>query len=360
MTQIIHSSIPPSRLSIPSREQDISQPNFVKNEIVKGVILKSISSNSVMLLVKGKKLTANTHVHLNEGSTVTLKVEKIYPDPILKLMKIEPGSIDTINSAMILNGIKKNLWKTIIENMDQSPLSTMEKESIKELIKDITEKLLLKPTPESVMESIDKSGIGWENKLKELLTSKTQQPADIQKLLAGDLKGLLSKLMLSTEGRNEHFTRLVSLIENIQLLNHLGFEQDGKIFIPLPLQFSEGHFTVAQLLVQSDKHNNDRRKEKTKENGFLKISFLLELSSIGPLRADLVVQGKQISGRFLTAKKEVKYTLEKKLSTLIDALKKRGFVIFHMECHVKESRQVKDTLIKEIIREGSYNFNLVA
>lgn len=360
MTQISHSPISASCLSFQSSEKDTSQPAFFKDEIVRGVVLKSISLRSVMLLIKGNRVIANTHVPLNEGSAVTLKVEKTYPNPILKLMKIESERIDTINTSMILNGIKKNLWKTIFEHMDQSPLSTTEKALVKELIIDISKKLLLKPTPDALMESIDKSGLGWENKIRELITSNTHQQMDIQTLLAGDLKGLISKLIASTEGKNEHFSRFISLIENVQLLNHFGFEQDGKIFIPLPLQFPDGYFTVGQLLIQTDKYNNERRKEKVKDNDFFRISFLLELSGLGPLRADLAVQKKQISGRFLTVKKETKYTIENNLTTLITALNKRGFSIFRLECYVKEPKQVEDTLIKEIIRQESCSISLVA
>ncbi|MGA8178496.1 MAG: hypothetical protein WB792_00450, partial [Desulfobacterales bacterium] len=89
MTPVSHSPIPSSRVSLQFLEQDASRPQFVKNEIVKGVVLKKMSSTSVMLLIKGKRVMANTHVPLNEGGAVTLKVEKTYPDPVLKLMNIE-------------------------------------------------------------------------------------------------------------------------------------------------------------------------------------------------------------------------------------------------------------------------------
>jgi Flagellar hook-length control protein FliK len=359
LTQISHSPIPSTYLSLPSYEKDTSQPTFSKNEIVRGVVLKSISLTSVMLLIKGNRVMANTHVPLTEGSAVTLKVEKTYPNPILKLMKIEEEGTHTINTSIILNGVKKNLWETIIENMDQYPLSIQEKDLLKELVIDISKKLFPRPTPEAVMECIDKSGLGWENKIRELITSKTNQQVDVQTLLTGDLKGLVSKFIALTAGKNEIFNRFVSMIQNVQLLNHFGVVQDGKIFIPLPLQFPDGYFTVGQLLIQSDRDNNKHPKGKEKGKGFFRISFLLELSNLGPIRADLSVQGEQISGRFLTVKAETKYILEKNFPSFIAAFNKRGFSIFHLECHIKEPRQVNDTLVKEMIREESCNISLV-
>jgi hypothetical protein len=359
LTQISHSTIPSSWIALQSWENDASRQAFVKNEIVRGVVVKSISSTSIMLLIKGERVIANTHISLSEGSAVTLKVEKIHPNPILKLVKIEVEGIDTINTSIVLNGIKKNLWKTIIENMDQYPLSIKEKGLLKELVIDISKKLFPKPTPDALMEAIDKSGLGWEKKIRGLLTSKINHQVNIQKLLAGDLKGLISKFITSSAREDELFNKFVSMIKNVQLLNHFGFEQDGKIFIPLPLQFSDGYFTVGQLLIQLDQYNNNRRKKKEKGNDFFRISFLLELSNLGPLRADLAVQGEQISGRFLSVKEETKDVIEKNLPSFIAAFSKRGFSILHLECHLKEPKQVNDNLIKEIIPKRSCNISLV-
>lgn len=314
----------------------------------------------MLLLVKGERLIANTHAALDEGSAVTLKVEKASPDPILKLMKIEGENVDVVNTSIILNGIERNLWKTIIENLDQSSLPIKEKELLKELVRDTSEKFFSKPSPDMLAELLNKSGLFWENKIREYLTSRNPQSINIQELLTGDLKGLISKLMTSESGKSEHFTRFFSMIQNVQLLNHFGFDQDGKIFIPLPLQLADGYFTVGQLLIHSDQHKNGRGRQTAVKNGSFRVSFLLELSSLGPLRADLAIHDKQITGRFLTIKIETKHILEKYLPSLIDALSDKGFSISHLECHVREPKLVNDTLIKEIIPEESCNISLVA
>ena len=361
MTQINHSPIRSSQLSLQSIDKDTSRQPFVKGEIVRGVVLKSISTKSVLMLIRGERVIANTHVPLSDGSTVTLKVEKTHPNPMLKLINIESEAIDNIiNASMIFDGIKKNLWKTIIENMDHFPFSTKDKERLNELIINISKKLFPNPTPDTLMKSINDSGLGWENKIRGLLALKTHQQADIQKLLAGDLKGLLSKLITATGGKNEHLNSFFSMIQNVQLLNHFGFEQDGKIFIPLPLQFPDGYFTVGQLLIQLDQHSNDRPEKRGKGTGFFKISFFLELSNLGPLRADLAVQSRHISGRFLTVKEETRNILEKNLPDFIAAFKDKGFSISHLECHVKEPKQFNDTLVKEIIPKESCSISLIA
>lgn len=360
MTQISHSSIPASWLLLQSCENDNSKPQFVKNEVVRGVVLKSISTSSVMLLIKGKQVSANTHIPLSEGSGVILKVESTNPNPILKLVKIEGESVNSINTSIILNGIKTNLWKTIIDNMDEFSLSIKEKETLEELVSEISKNLISKPTADLLKEFIDQSGLGWENKLRELIAIKAHTQDNINALLLSDLKGMISKLIASSSGENEIFNKFVSMVKNLQLLNHFGYEQDGKIFIPLPLQFSDGFFTVGQLLIKSDYPCNGRRKKNERGNEFYRISFLLELSNLGPFRADLTVQGKNIFGRFLTVKEKAKSIIEKNLPSFITAFNKRGFTILHLECQLKEAKQVRDTLIEEIVPKNSSNINLVA
>jgi hypothetical protein len=99
---------------------------------------------------------------------------------------------------------------------------------------------------------------------------------------------------------------------------------------------------------------------KEKEKDFFKISFLLEMSNLGPLRADLVVRQKQINGRFLIVEEEAKIIIEKQLPTLIKTLEKKGFNIPNFECHMKKPVEIKDSLIKEIIHKENHNINLVA
>ena len=162
------------------------------------------------------------------------------------------------------------------------------------------------------------------------------------------------------EGKDDLFNRFISTIENIQLINQLGLEQERKIFIPIPLQFPDGLFTMGQLLIHFNENKNEDDQGKENDKDFFRISFLLEMSNLGPLRADLVFSQKQINGRFLTVEEKAKRIIEKKLPFLIKTLEKKDFVISNFECHVKEPVEIKDTLIKEIIHKESHNISLVA
>ena len=361
MNTVGNSAVPSSTISLQPDSNTSIYPNLSENEIVKGKVLKSFSLKSVLLLIKGRRIMAETHMPLREGSVISLKVEEVQPNPVLKLLGTINQSIETINTSMILNGLKENLWKTIFENIDCCILPDKDKKLFKALIDDVSKKLFLKPNPDLLRELVDKSGIGWEAKLKEIITSKTDySKTNINELITGDLKGLGSKFISLMEGKSDLFERFVSTIKNLQLLNQFGLEQERKIFIPIPFQFPDGLFTAGQLLI----HLNENKKEdgdgKEKDKEFFKISFLLEMTRLGPLRADLVVRKKQINGRFLIVEEKAKNIIEKQLPSLIESLEKKGFVILHFDCHIKEPVEIKDTLIKEIIHKEGHNINLVA
>ena len=360
MNKVDYSTVSSSKISLQPSDNATSHPKFVENEIVKGKVLKSSSLKNVLLLIKGKKIMAKTHMPLKEGSVIFLKVEEVDPNPVLKLLGTINEKNDTINTSMILTGLKKNLWKTIVENIDHCILSDNDKKLFKELMDDISKKLYQKPNPDLLRELIDKSGIGWESKLREIITSKTNySKAEINELITGDLKGFGSKFISLMEGENDLFKRFVSTIKNLQLLNQSGLEQERKIFIPIPFQLPDGLFTIGQLLIHLYENNKDGDGSK-KDKDHFGISFLLEMSNLGPLRADLVVRQKQINGRFLVVEEKSKNIIEKQLPSLIKALEKRGFTIPHFECHIKKPVAIIDTLIKEIIHEECHNISLVA
>ena len=187
MNTVGYSTASSSEISLQPVDNKTIYPKLVENEIVKGKVLRSFSLKNVLLLIKGKEIMAKTHMPLREGSVISLKVEEVHPNPVLKLLGILNENIETINTSIILTGLKKNLWKTIIENIDHCVLPDNDKNLFKGLIDDITKNVFLKPNPDLLRELVDKSGMGWEAKLREIVTSKTNySKANINELIAGD------------------------------------------------------------------------------------------------------------------------------------------------------------------------------
>lgn len=349
-----------SKIYLQSEENSTSPPKLIKNEIVTGKVLRSFSLSKSLLLIKGKKVIAGTRVPLREGMILSLKVEEVSPNPILKLFDANIKSRGVVNTSIILSAIKENFWKSLYEGLNHDPLFGTDKKPLKQLINDLSQRLFLKPDPDILRKIIENSGFCWEAKLKNLFLRKTTGKQSIGKLATGDLKGLGSKILSLMEGKQVLLKRFLSAIENIQLLNHMGLEQDRKLFIPIPIQFPDGFFTVGQLLIQLNQKKKEDHEEERTENGLLKISFLLELSNLGSLRSDLAIKEKEIYGKFFLAKEEAKLIIQENLPMFIDTLQKKGFSVLQMECQVRSPEIVTQSLVKEIIKKEGYTISLVA
>lgn len=363
---MIEVSYPPSSASKISLQPEANPKSFLKlfkNEVVEGSVIKSSSLGEALLLINGRRVMAKTYVPLREGSVLSLKVEEIVPIPTLKVLGIKFTDSDAINISMILSAIKENLWKTIFENIHHYGLPKEALSLFRELMTDLSLRLFLKSNPELLRVFIDKSGLSWEGKLRKAALTRTIGRDNLNKLIEGDLKGLASRF-LALKGENgvlkDVLERFVSTIKNIQLLNHLGLEQERKIFLPIPIQFSNGLFTVGQLLIHIPQKGKDGDTKQGIDKKFFRITFLLELSNLGPLRADLNIKGKEIGGRFLLTKEEAKLLIEKSIPIFISRLKEKGFSVRSMECHLKDPETVKQSLIEEIFQEEGNTISLVA
>lgn len=363
---MIEAGYPPFSASKISLQPEANPKSFLKlfkNDVVEGSVIKSSSLGKALLLINGRRVMAKTYVPLREGSVLSLKVEEIVPIPTLKVLGIKFTDSNAINISMILSAIKENLWKTIFENIHHYGLPKEALSLFRGLMTYLSLRLFLKSNPELLRVFIDKSGLSWEGKLRKAALTRTIGRDNLNKLIEGDLKGLASRF-LALKGENgvlkDVLKRFVSTIKNIQLLNHLGLEQERKIFLPIPIQFSNGLFTVGQLLIHLPQKGKDGDTKQGIDKKFFRITFLLELSNLGPLRADLNIKGKEIGGRFLLTKEEAKLLIEKSIPIFISRLKEKGFSVRSMECHLKDPETVKQSLIEEIFQEEGNTISLVA
>jgi len=331
-----------------------------KNEIVEGRVLKVLSSEKALLAIKGRQVVAQSSIPFNEGSVLALKVEQTGLLPILKLIGVKVTDTDSVNSALIVSAVKENLWKSILEDVHTYGLSRESVSKFKELIDTLSFRLFSESTPELLNRLIDKSGIMWEAKVKKALTDQRISTRHLNELMNSDLKGLASRLLAEKGDEAVPLKRLVSTLENLQILNHLGLNHGRKIFLPIPMQFPGGLFTAGQLLIQLPYKRQHETENKKVGKDVSRITFLLELSILGPLRADLTIHDRSIEGRFLLTNEEAKSRVEGAIHFLIDRLMESGFSVTFLECYLKEPEIVTELLIREIIPDEGGTLNLFA
>ena len=328
--------------------------NLSPDDIVKGRVLKRFASGDILLSIRGKQIRAQTRVPLHAGMRISVKLSSENGVPTLKLIEVqEAQGSKAVNLPAIRGAIDDNIWGRLYDALDESVLSSKDRTDIKTLMGKISQMLLTRPGGDGLKALIDASGLTWENKLAETLI-QTSMTADIMDSLThGDLKGLLLKVLMNTKESDTVLQPLISALDNIQLLNIHGNDRAQMLFLPLPLQFIHGTVGLVQLLLQFPLEDPPQEGEVKKDRQYGVVMFL-ELSTLGPIRTELVLTGTKLQGRFLVEQKNALECIEAHIPSFMDMLKERGFTIEHMGCQRVESSIVKQSLVNEIFpQEGS-------
>jgi len=349
-------------ISILSGKQKCSgeASGFVENEIIKGKVLKVLDSETAILLINGRSYTAGTMIALKAGDFLEMKVKELLPVPVLTPVGIQHDRPGVSNISVILSALKENLWKLVYEKISVGPDSITEAALWNQIAKDLPEKLLNDGSSESLRKMIENTGIFWEAKLKNASGQKSIDGNQIRHLIDSDLKGSLLRLISETGGEDLDSLRLLSAMKNIQILDRLGFEQDRKIFLPIPVLLPDGHFIIIQLLFQFPFKEKDVNENSIGEKHSLKISVLLELSKLGPIRADFTIKGKMVEGVFKIAVPETLKLVESGIPAFVKSLEDKELKIQHIGCMLKKPEIVTQPLLLEIIQTTDNNINLVA
>lgn len=331
------------------------QPRFHENETITGKVLKSIN-DSALLLIKGRQVNVKSQVPLTNGSTITLKVKSLSPVPVLKMLgeKITDGK--ALNIPVILSALKENIWKLAMDVILHSNQGDKDLTRLLHLIEEAVISESKNPTPELLKLLVSKAGYSLESKLKKAILENNVSKAYLNQLVENDLKGMLLKIIGKNKDNNGTLKRCLSSIENFQILNKDGLKGSGKIFIPIPVQFSDGVFNIGQLLIeQVPWREYFTGEEAPDDEEAYKTTFYLNLSRLGPVRSEVMICRKHVKGIILVEKRKAQKIIKEQIPFFIETLSSRGFDVNCIECFLKDHETVSSPLLPEII-EGENNF----
>ena len=97
----------------------------------------------------------------------------------------------------------------------------------------------------------------------------------------------------------------------------------------------------------------------TAENQELRATLLLDMSHLGPIRAEFTLNGEAVKGMFLVASQMARERLEACLFLLTDALTEKGFSIQQVGRFVREPETVMQPLLKEVVLNQENSICLV-
>jgi hypothetical protein len=326
-------------------------------QVVEARVIKSLSSGAVLLAIQGKQVRAATQVPLPKNAVLSLMVSGKEGNVTFRLMDLQAPGSRPVNLASIRRALATNLWADVHRLVEGASAAFTQKAGISALLGKLARMTMDQPGAQGLKSVIQDSGLCWEHKLVQAFSGGRITQALVDELAAGDLKGMLLKLLTNSGSGNVSLKTLYSVLENIQLLNIHGSQQVQKLFVPLPLPLYDGTWGLAQILFHLPPHDRpfyEPLDHDSEQPCACAVTVIVELSRLGAVRCDLRLEDTTLYGKFLSDRSQTLETIESRLPSFTQAMANQGMRIRQFTCHLADTAVVKKDLISEIIpHEGS-------
>jgi hypothetical protein len=339
------------------------------NQTIEARVAEVLSSRRVTLIIQGKKVSARTYVPLNPGEKIRLQVSQAGAHPIFKLLDVEgdgaPHSSRALWHILGKNGPYGRLAAVLANpgiadtdaNAPQRPVTL---ERMEELVKSLSVRSS-RADPDFLRTLIKGSGLAWEYKLsREIISHRSILMDRLNGLADGDLKALAIRGVAGRHQEGDEVRRnlqsFLEGLEKLQMLNRLATEASGRCLLPLPVWFGGG-WKFGQLLLDTGGKAKNRERP---EDRLVKISFLLEMSNMGHVRADFALFKHMVNGSFSVGDEDTCSWVQKSLPDLVAKLKQHGFEVPNIDCHVIRAETLASaSLMDKIVGRDEVGLNLV-
>jgi len=363
--------INPTKFILQSKSGQSKVLPFNKGEVVQGRVIRPISPHHTLLLFGNEEVTARTSVPLQEGRIAFFKVEQVSPQYVLKLIEPRIGDLGGAAGLLTSNAFRESPYKSLIKIL--APFMQPGEESAVSKVPNMLVKLWglinrISFSPEQVHHElflksfIDGSGMIWENKLKSFLLSGFQSMNSPEILIEQDLKGLALKILADgvtyKSVTTEAISRFIDSLEQFQLLNVSRLEGQRELFFTIPLQF-HNQFGFGEFLIKLPRQGKDEGDGRDGDK-VLRVSLFLQMSRLGPVRADVSVLQKAIRVAFLVSEEEIQSLFNNYADLLKHQLERHGFYLQEVTCRLQEANVLTQTsLVEDLFDSEDHQINLV-
>lgn len=367
-------TVAPTRLMIssgrmavdPSSENSKPLAGLRLNATLPATVMRTLSARQVQLAIGGQRVVADTFLPLQPGSQLQLKVVQTDPTPILKVLEAAGPPSSGQPPAMINLSAAGDPFARLSQLMETAASlpnrPDTENSGIARLTRLIGTLALKSAAPDLPLleRLIQDGGMGWEGKLSNALTrDPAGAPEKLRQMAGQDLKAVALQLLAeAAEGGpvREAVERFVEGLETLQTLNRHSFEDAGRFILPLPVLWEEG-MQFGQLLLDLNRGAGAGEGPAEKAT---RVSLLLTLTRLGPLRADFGIWKKTVNGTFGVADAETARLVQNDLPRLERSLHRSGFSAGRIDCRVLgRSTLASTSLAEELLGAGEGGLNLV-
>jgi len=314
-------------------------------------VLEVISDRRALLMIGGQRVNAKTFLPLQAGQTVLLRMDRTGNRQVFKFEGVAEGGGPDQRLPMGLFGKSQPyvMFSRLLEELPGLKAGGGDIEASRHLkvLRELVSGLGLKsdvPSHGFLKRLMDTGGLLWESKMAALVSKgDPPTPAAVQRLVSGDLKALVlqllsdAKVSSAPEAFTEHLKGTLEGLEHHQLLNQHLLENEGRYLLPL-LVGGQPPFQFGQLLLGL----GDRKEGAVPEERVVTVSFLLTLSNLGELRADVSILKDRLTGAFGVADEANRELIIRYLPELRRKLRDHGFGVCDITCRVLEPEQLSE------------------
>jgi len=313
-----------------------------KDQVVTAKVLQILTQGKAQLLINGQKMIAQTGLSLNPGEELKLQVVQQKGAVLLKLLEPSP-SVETKPLVSLIRFLSKNNALSDIARI-KNPV-----------IQNILSETALKSGRRDdsfLPRLIENNGMSLEQKMGSLVKTQGQDRIGLNLLQLHnlDLKGaLLNELAMATsqgETMGKTVSALLDTLESFQLINTQSSES-GRYLLPFPV-FEGPVLNFGQLLIDTGGNKEDKNSDNPK---LIRVSFLLNLTNLGAVRADFSILKKAITGRFLLEDDRICEYLKSLIPELKLRFEQIEYTMGNIDCFTAKKAEIDPNVLMESLFE---------
>ena len=274
-------------------------------------VLSNPGDGTLMLSIGRHTVPAETQLELDPGASFLVRVEEGSGGIVLHLLAAgEDGDSALIRALRGVVGSERPLGELFGE-LSQVLRAESARGSLSPALRDLALGLERHAAnPEAGMARgaalrslLFSSGLAHEALLAAVLSGRISRETLAR--LRGDFKALLLRAHaeLADGPARQAVARVLASLEADQLLN-LARERAGEpVVLSIPFPDSAGGWTTARLLVPTEDESETDPAQK--EPGAFRLALGIELSHLGPVRADLALSPRSLAVRILVTRPDV-------------------------------------------------------
>jgi len=345
----ITSPISENRLQIQQDARPL--PHVSVGQLLEARILGRLDGERLLVSIQEQSLVARTAIPLQAGDNIRVRVAGL--NPLLTLVLLERSAGESARTGEALQfmraeplALAKSLTGLLEALNPENPgvLRTLPAKGEAGRILQLLQSFVLpKNTVENplwIKDCLQTLGLLLESDVRKELQRGSSTGLQER---AVNLKGLLLNMVetLRRQGEGEGgkglqqklslFEGALKNIENLQVLNVLFQEQEGKYLLQIPFLLS-GRMTTADIFVYVDQENQQRKKGS---EGY-RVVFALHMDALGDIMIQAKWKGKKLGCLIECGSDEIRDFIRPSLAGLAERLGALGFQTGEMTCTVKK------------------------